>query len=164
LKYFHENDIQFENTEVWVFISGSEEAGLRGAKEFVKKHKAELSEIETFFLALETLRDFLSIAIFSRDLNNFVQHSPKVCQVIQKTALTCGVNVNLTAIPIGSTDAAAFSQAGFQATCVIACDFLHSFYYHSCYDTPENLDRNTLEAVTLLGIETAIAFYQNGFN
>ena len=39
VKYMQHHDIRFENTEVWVVLTGSEEAGLRGAKAFCKAHK-----------------------------------------------------------------------------------------------------------------------------
>ena len=47
VKYMQQHDIRFENTEVWVVLTGSEEAGLRGAKAFCKAHKNELSDVET---------------------------------------------------------------------------------------------------------------------
>ena len=46
LKFMDDNDMRFENTEVVAFFSGSEEAGLRGAKAFAKEHKKELEDIE----------------------------------------------------------------------------------------------------------------------
>ena len=47
VKYMQHHDIRFENTEVWVVLTGSEEAGLRGAKAFCKAHKDELGDVET---------------------------------------------------------------------------------------------------------------------
>ena len=37
LKFMQDNDIRLENTEVVAFFSGSEEAGLRGAKAYAKR-------------------------------------------------------------------------------------------------------------------------------
>lgn len=52
VKYMQQHDIRFENTEVWVVLTGSEEAGLRGAKAFCKAHKNELSDVETVLSGL----------------------------------------------------------------------------------------------------------------
>ena len=68
VKYMQHHDIRFENTEVWVVLTGSEEAGLRGAKAFCKAHKDELGDVETVFVGLDTIRDYDFMAIYSRDL------------------------------------------------------------------------------------------------
>lgn len=41
-KYLAEKDLRFENTEVRIVLTGSEEPGLRGAKAYIKAHKDEL--------------------------------------------------------------------------------------------------------------------------
>lgn len=46
MKELSENDVRFDNTEVGYLISGSEEAGIRGADAFIDEHEKELSEIE----------------------------------------------------------------------------------------------------------------------
>lgn len=56
LRYMAANDIRFENTEVVCVSMACEEAGLRGAKEYVKKHCGE-DDVETVFVGTDTLRD-----------------------------------------------------------------------------------------------------------
>ena len=74
VKYMQHHDIRFENTEVWVVLTGSEEAGLRGAKAFCKAHKDELGDVETVFVGLDTIRDYDFMAIYSRDLTGTVKN------------------------------------------------------------------------------------------
>jgi hypothetical protein len=58
-RYFAQDAHKLQNTELDVLLTGCEEAGLRGAKSFAKKHMDELldSRIETVFVEFETLRD-----------------------------------------------------------------------------------------------------------
>ena len=44
LREMVKNDFRYDNTEVGVIITGSEEAGLRGALAFGKKHADELNK------------------------------------------------------------------------------------------------------------------------
>ena len=42
LKLMKENNIEFDNTEVRIMLTGSEEAGLRGAKNYVEVHECSI--------------------------------------------------------------------------------------------------------------------------
>ena len=48
LQMLKDEGIEFENTEVGVIFSGSEEAGLRGAKAWCEAHKDEFNDVPTF--------------------------------------------------------------------------------------------------------------------
>ena len=73
LKFMQDNDIRFENTEVVAICTGSEETGLRGAKDFINKHGKEFSDVETVFIAVDTVRDFDHMAIFNKDMSGIVK-------------------------------------------------------------------------------------------
>ena len=57
IKALAEADVRFENTEVVMICSGSEEAGLRGSKAYVKAHLQELKDVPTAVVAMDTFRD-----------------------------------------------------------------------------------------------------------
>lgn len=69
VKALDEAKVRFENTEVVVICSGSEEAGLRGSKAYAKAHEKELKEIPTCVVALDTFRDLETMAVYHRDLS-----------------------------------------------------------------------------------------------
>lgn len=160
MKYLHETGTRFEHTEVHCLITGSEEAGLRGAKAYAEKHSAELKSIETVFLALETFRDLEHLSVYNRDMSGTVKNDPAACALLQQAGRNRGFELPLASVYLGSTDAAALSQAGIPAAALAAMDPAPPRYYHTRLDHWDNLNpecieaalRITLEAVTLYDV------------
>lgn len=158
VKYMQQHDIRFENTEVWVVLTGSEEAGLRGAKAFCKAHKNELSDVETVFVGLDTIRDYDFAAVYSRDLTGTVKNDAGACALVKEAAKQTGLDLPYKSVFFGATDAAAVTQAGMKAVSVAAMDPAPAKYYHTRLDTADNLDIKTVEAVLGVALETAFLF------
>lgn len=164
VKYMQQHDIRFENTEVWVVLTGSEEAGLRGAKAFCKAHKNELSDIETVFVGLDTIRDYDFAAVYSRDLTGTVKNDAGACALVKEAAKQTGLDLPYKSVFFGATDAAAVTQAGMRAVSVAAMDPAPAKYYHTRLDTADNLDIKTVEAVLGVALETAFLFDEKGLS
>lgn len=164
VKYMQQHDIRFENTEVWVVLTGSEEAGLRGAKAFCKAHKNELSDVETVFVGLDTIRDYDFAAVYSRDLTGTVKNDAGACALVKEAAKQTGLDLPYKSVFFGATDAAAITQAGMKAVSVAAMDPAPAKYYHTRLDTADNLDIKTVEAVLGVALETAFLFDEKGLS
>jgi len=164
VKYMQQHDIRFENTEVWVVLTGSEEAGLRGAKEFCKAHKNELSDVETVFVGLDTIRDYDFAAVYSRDLTGTVKNDAGACALVKEAAKQTGLDLPYKSVFFGATAAAAVTQAGMKAVSVAAMDPAPAKYYHTRLDTADNLDIKTVEAVLGVALETAFLFDEKGLS
>lgn len=164
VKYMQQHDIRFENTEVWVILTGSEEAGLRGAKAFCKAHKNELSDVETVFVGLDTIRDYDFAAVYSRDLTGTVKNDAGACALVKEAAKQTGLDLPYKSVFFGATDAAAVTQAGMKAVSVAAMDPAPAKYYHTRLDTADNLDIKTVEAVLGVALETAFLFDEKGLS
>lgn len=164
VKYMQQHDIRFENTEVWVVLTGSEEAGLRGAKAFCKAHKNELSDVETVFVGLDTIRDYDFAAVYSRDLTGTVKNDAGACALVKEAAKQTGLDLPYKSVFFGATDAAAVTQAGMKAVSVAAMDPTPAKYYHTRLDTADNLDIKTVEAVLGVALETAFLFDEKGLS
>ena len=164
VKYMQQHDIRFENTEVWVVLTGSEEAGLRGAKAFCKAHKNELSDVETVFVGLDTIRDYDFAAVYSRDLTGTVKNDAGACALVKEAAKQTGLDLPYKSVFFGATDAAAVTQAGMKAVSVSAMDPALAKYYHTRLDTADNLDIKTVEAVLGVALETAFLFDEKGLS
>lgn len=149
VKALDEAGIRFENTEVVVICSGSEEAGLRGAKAYAKAHEAEMKAIPTCVVACDTFRDLDTIAVYDRDLSGTLRHDFGAKTLVKQAGANCGLDLKYESIYIGGSDAAAFTQRGIAATGFAAMDPAPPRYYHTRLDNPENLVPEAIE----LGIE-----------
>lgn len=161
-KAMQETDTRFENTELVVMCSGSEEAGLRGAKAYVKAHEKELKEIETCVIACDTFRDLETMAVYDRDMSGTVKHHWGVKHLVKNAGANCGYDLHFESIYIGASDAAAFTQKGIPATGFAAMDPTPPRYYHTRLDNVENLREDAIQAGIEIVIEAACMYDKEG--
>ncbi|MFA6865995.1 MAG: M20/M25/M40 family metallo-hydrolase [Clostridia bacterium] len=164
LKCLKETDIRFENTEVAVLLTGSEEAGLRGARAWAKKYKDEIktSSIDTVFISLETFRDWDHFCIYSRDMTMTVGHDKGVINLLKKATTKAGRPLKTALVPFGASDGAAVTKEGLRACCVAGMDPKPANYYHNMKDTADNMDRKSLAFGVDIAIESAFIFNEEG--
>ena len=162
IKSLDEAGIEFENTEVVMICSGSEEAGLRGAKAYVKAHEKELKDLPTVVVALDTFRDLEDMAVYDRDLSGTVQHDWGAKNLVKNAAANCGFDLKFESIYIGGCDAAAFTQKGIKATGFAAMNPDPPRYYHTRLDTPENLRPECITAGIEIMCETLCMYDKEG--
>jgi hypothetical protein len=147
VKALRESGVSFEHTELACLITGSEEAGLRGAKAWAARHARGFRDVETVFLALDTFHDLEHLTIYQGDLNGTVKNDPAFSALIQQAAKTCGHEARIGSIPLGSTDAAAFTQAGLTATALVAMDPAPAPFYHTRRDNAGDMRPGCLASV-----------------
>lgn len=162
IKALDEAKVRFENTEVVMICSGSEEAGLRGAKAYAKAHEEEMKKTPTIVVAMDTFRDLETMAVYDRDLSGTLQHHKGVKELMHDACANCGFDVKYESIYIGGCDAAAFTQRGIPATGFAAMDPAPPRYYHTRLDNPENLREDAIEAGINIMIEALCMFDKNG--
>ncbi len=167
LKFMQDNDIRLENTEVVALCTGSEETGLRGAKDFIKKHSNDFSDVETVFIALDTIRDYDHMGIYNKDMSGIVKNDPEVCNLLREAGKIAELGeLPYKTVSLGATDAAAVSKGktSIKAAAFAAMDPAPARYYHTRLDTHENLDLKTIEAGVGLCLETAFLYDEKGLN
>ncbi len=163
MKGLAEAGVRFENTEFTIICSGSEEAGLRGAKAYVKAHEQELKDIPTAVVAVDTFRDLETMAVYDRDLSGTVKHHDGVKTMVHDACVNCGFkDIQYASIYIGGCDAAAFTQKGIPATGFAAMDPAPPRYYHTRLDNIENLRPEAIKAGIEVMMETACMFDKDG--
>lgn len=146
LKMLHDEGIELENTEIGVVLSGSEEAGLRGAKAWCEAHKDEFNDVPTFIYSYDTITQPEYLSVNYRDLNGTVKVDKDVSDLFyeacQELKIPCGKGM---VPPLGgATDSAAFAQAGLRATGITALNHALPDFYHTRLDTPDALNKSCL--------------------
>ncbi|MBQ7740165.1 MAG: M20/M25/M40 family metallo-hydrolase [Eubacterium sp.] len=157
--------VEFENTEVVVLITDGEEAGLRGAKQWAKDHKAEYTEegVETAILCVDTLTDLDYLNVYNRDMTGTVKHDQRFSQLVMDAAADAGHgNLKFANVFFGSSDAAAFTQSGLTATCLAAMDPTPADYYHNRRDNYDRLVPEAIETGFEVVLSTIFRFDEKG--
>jgi Zn-dependent M28 family amino/carboxypeptidase len=142
LKALQDEDIQLENTEICVCLTGSEEAGLRGSKAWCEAHPHDFDDVPTFIYSYDTIHDPKYLLVNYRDLNGTVKADKDVSDLFLESAQELGIVCNKGMVPPlgGATDNAAFSQAGMRSTGITGLNHKLESYYHTRKDSYDNLN------------------------
>ncbi|MBO4380645.1 MAG: M20/M25/M40 family metallo-hydrolase [Clostridia bacterium] len=146
LKALKDEGIELEHTEVGVIVSGSEEAGLRGAMAWAKAHENDFKDVPTWIYSYDTIHEARFLGVNYRDLNGTVPSDKEVSDSFIEAAKELDIQCSKTWVPPlgGGTDNAAFLQRGFKSTGITALDHNLQPYYHTMKDNADNLDKGCL--------------------
>ena len=163
LKALKEEGIEFENTEGGVILTGSEEAGLCGAKAWCAAHKGEFDDVPTFIFSYDTIHDPKYLMTNYRDLNGTVKADKDVSDLFMEAAKELDISCKKGWVPPlgGATDSAAFAQAGFRATGVTGLNHKLEDYYHTRRDTYDNMNEQGLADCFAISVK-ALEMFDNG--
>lgn len=146
LKALKDEGIEFENTELGVVLTGSEEAGLRGAKAWCEAHKGEFDDVPTFIFSYDTIHDPKFLMVNYRDLNGTVKADTDASDLFMEAADELGIQCKKGMVPPlgGATDSAAFAQGGFRAAGITGLNHKLESYYHTRRDSYDNMNLDGL--------------------
>ena len=143
-----------ERTEVVLLATSSEEAGLRGAKRYVSKHLQEMKTTPTHGLFLDGIYDEKYLTVSNRELCTGVKHDPGLVKMAQDVAASRNWPIATRMLPIGGTDASAFSVKGIPAVCLHCQDTSRAVpNYHTRDDTYEHIRPESLAVALQLVID-----------
>ena len=147
LREMQRQGIDLARTELGVILTGSEEAGLRGAKAWCAAHAGDYRDVPTYVVSFDTIHDPRQLMVNVRDLNGTVAADPALCEAFLKAAAAANVPCRRGWVPPmgGATDSAAFTQGGFRSVGVTGLNHKLEDYYHTRRDTSDNLDPAGLE-------------------
>ena len=163
LKALKDEGIEFENTEIGVILTGSEEAGLRGAKAWCEQHKGEFDDVPTFIFSYDTIHDPKYLMANYRDLNGTVKADKDVSDLFMEAAKELNIPCKKGWVPPlgGATDSAAFAQAGMRATGITGLNHKLEDYYHTRRDTYDNMNLDGLAGCFAVSVK-ALEMFDNG--
>ena len=150
ISFLHEMEklgITLEHTELGVILTGSVEAGLRGAKAWAKAHKGDYKDVPTYIISYDTIHDPKHLAVNTKDLNSTVKSDSELCDMFLHAAETVGVPCKKSIVPLlgGSTDSAAFTQGGFRSIGITGLSHVLEDYFHTRKDSYDNMNVEGLE-------------------
>jgi len=161
LKHFYQLKQEgkgLKNTRIIIGSWDAEEAGLRGAKAFVKENKSLLQAVPTYNYNLECLYDHRQMNFITSDVNSFVKLSDSMASECVEVARNLGYDIPKVPFPIlaGGTDAGEFARGGIEATTLNGMTFgqqndLPS--YHTTRDTVDKVDPIAVSRSIKIGIE-----------
>ena len=146
LKKMEEAGINLKHTEVGVIITGSEEAGVRGAKAWAEAHKDDYKDVPTYIFSYDTIHDPKFLMVNYRELNGTLKMDKAVGDRFYNSAQELGIPCGKGMVPPfgGATDGAGFAQGGFKTASITALNHNLEDYYHTQRDTYDNLDKDGL--------------------
>lgn len=147
LREMEKQGIQLEHTEIGVILTGSEEAGLRGAKAWCKAHRTDYRDVPTGIICYDTIHTPHQLMVNRKDLNGTVAADRELCDAFLRAADAAGVPCRPGLVPLfgGATDSAAFTQGGFRSVGITGLSHKLERYYHTRLDTGENLGAEGIE-------------------
>jgi aminopeptidase YwaD len=141
------------HTRLIVASFDAEEAGLRGARAFCRKHGEELLQTKTYVFNIDTLYQLKDLTFLEKDLNGSVRLSRAMAQDCVDIARSLGYPARITAMPFGagSTDAAEFGKLGVEAINMAGISFDsrrfgEDLVYHTQDDVTESIEPELVEA------------------
>ncbi|MCR5041583.1 MAG: M20/M25/M40 family metallo-hydrolase [Clostridia bacterium] len=163
LKALKDEGVELENTEVGVIITGSEEAGLRGAMAWGEAHKGEYQDVPTFIVSYDTIHDPKQLMVNYRNLNGTMKTDKDINDLFYEAAQELGIFCKKGWVPPlgGATDDAAFHKAGFRSGGVTGLNHKLENYYHTRRDTYDNLNENGIADCYAVTVKT-LEMFDNG--
>jgi len=142
-----------QHTRLIIASFDAEEAGLRGARTFCRKHSQELLNTKTYVLNIDTLYKLKDLCFLDKDLNGSVRLSRAMAQDCADIAKELGYRAGIAAMPFGagSTDAAEFGKLGVDAVNMAGISFDISHFgdglvYHTRNDVTKYIEPELIEA------------------
>jgi hypothetical protein len=142
------------DTEIRFVSFGSEEAGVRGSRRYVRRHLDELKRLDVRLLNFETIAH-PEVAVLTSESNGTVKNSPEIVKSVVTAAQRAGVPYKVKPATLGTgSDAGPFSRAGLEATTLVGFNVQQMVeFYHQEWDRPEVLTLEPLLNALKLTLE-----------
>ena len=148
LKYFYAHpELAPANCRIVAAGMGAEEASLKGAKDFVQRHKDDPSLMgeRTYVLNLDSFRDRPYFSVVMGDAWLGSKFDPELRDVALGVMNEMGLDPKVMLNPAGGCDSTPFIRAGVKTITLCAQNPTTTDYYHTFNDTIEGLDLSVLE-------------------
>ncbi len=144
------------DTEIRLVSFGSEEAGTRGSRAYVRAHEAELKAADAVLVNMDTIYD-PEIEIFTSDRNGTIRNSTDVVERLAQAAAAVKVPHRVSPFPFagGGTDALPFREKGIRAACLFSMKVPSQMvkFYHQPTDNYDIVNPAALHNAARIALE-----------
>lgn len=146
-KYYTENPDKLpKNCRIIVAALGSEEAGLKGSFEFVRRHKDDKELlINPIVINIDSVSDYDYFGVISGDLWQMTNFDPELIGMALDTFKSLGLKTQSFKNPVGGCDSTPFCKAGIPTVTLCAQNPVATTYYHTKNDHYDRLNQDTLQ-------------------
>ena len=150
------------HTRLVILSTDGEEAGQRGARAYVERHLAEMRDLPTRVLNIDSVYETRFLAALTRDRNGTLALAREMAEECRQLAAARGRRLGLIALPFGGggTDAAQFARRGISCTSIVGLPtslVSREVVYHTPRDTAEAIHPAAVEAVLDLAVDYVTA-------
>jgi len=140
-----------QHTRLMLVSFDAEESGLRGSAAFAARHKAELHQVPTTVLNMDSLYELDQLQFVTRDVNGSIAMPKYLVEEVMELSAKLGYPSRKFPMLFGAggTDAAEFLRIGVPATTLLAMDTRHfqsSVNYHTQKDTVDKIHPDVVKA------------------
>ncbi len=140
-----------QNLRILLMTIGAEEAGLRGSRAFIKRHRNDLLKGDVWVLNVDGVADPNDFILLTGEAWQRVNYDPNYLNLIEDAMKEVGVKYKRWKLDAGGSDAAEFAKAGIvKATTLSAQDQTPRSNYHTYNDKLENMDPEAMRLMNLL--------------
>ena len=146
MKAFAEEGVSLENIELGVFLTGSKNAGHRGAKALCELYQDDFYDVPTLLYTFDNIHNSLDLQVNYKDMHGFVKANEFIADLMMDAGDEVGVPMkeNKTMPLMGATDAGAFRMGKFMSVAITGINALEEPIYNTVLDTPETLGKDAL--------------------
>jgi hypothetical protein len=149
--------IRLDKTRLIFLSTDAEEAGQRGARSYISRHRKDMSALPTHFLNIDSIYDIQDLTLLTRDRNWLTVMPIHTIKKYEDICSMLGYNIKKKGIPPGGggTDGAWFSFGNIQAATIIAMPMKpgkEKIYNHTADDTIDKIDPKTVKAVSEIAV------------
>ncbi|MBO5654986.1 MAG: hypothetical protein J6S32_03025, partial [Clostridia bacterium] len=146
MKAFAEEGVSLENIELGVFLTGSKNAGHRGAKALCELYQDDFYDVPTLLDTFDNIHNSLDLQVNYKDMHGFVKANEFIADLMMDAGDEVGVPMkeNKTMPLMGATDAGAFRMGKFMSVAITGINALEEPIYNTVLDTPETLGKDAL--------------------
>ena len=146
MKALEDERIDLESIEVGVFLSGSQNAGHRGAKALCDLYVDDFYDVPTLLYTFDNIHSREELAVNYKDVHGFVKANELIADLMMDAGDAVSVEMKAMKVmpTMGTTDAGAFRMGKFMSVAVTGVNALDDITYNTIHDTPDTLDKNAL--------------------